>query len=83
MSGRTLKLSLDDEAVAVLEQLRQESGHTHLAEVLRDALGVYNSLRELKRERPDWVFAMVNREAGELQELHIPTLARAYAKETP
>ena len=71
---RKIQLVLDEEAQKVLLELQAASGAESMAAVLRDALGVYYSLREILNSEPDMTLALINRERSEMQELVIPTI---------
>lgn len=62
-----------------LAALQEATGAGSMAEVLRDALGVYNSLRDMLASGGQKKLALVDRNAGELQELFIPSLMRGAA----
>lgn len=72
---KKIQLVLDEQAQATLEGLVEATNAESMAHVLRDALGVYNSLYELLRESgPSAQLAIVDRVRQELQELNIPSL---------
>jgi hypothetical protein len=76
-SKKKIQLVLDEEAQTTLEALRHATGAASMAEVLRDALGVYNSLRDmLAAEGQNRRLALIDRSAGEMQELIIPSLMK-------
>lgn len=74
MSGKTVQLHLDQEVLDMLDRLQSATGARSLIEVFRDALGVYFALHAMRSEYPGKVLALVDHVAGEMQELHIPTL---------
>lgn len=78
MAKQRIQILLDEDAQTTLTVLQEATGARSMAEVLRDALGVYNSLHEMLSE-PGKCLALVNREAGEMQELFIPSLMRSAA----
>jgi hypothetical protein len=71
---KKIQLVLDEEAQATLEGLVEATHAESMAHVLRDALGVYNSLHKLLSESPSAQLALVDRVRQELQELNIPSL---------
>jgi hypothetical protein len=74
---KKIQLVLDDEAVKTLEDLQAVTGAGSMTEVLRDALGVYSSLRELlTRGDGHHQLAIVDKAAGEFQELTIPSFQK-------
>lgn len=77
---KKIQLVLDEEAQATLQALQDSTGAGSMAEVLRDALGVYNSLRDMLTDGGGQKrLALIDRSAGELQELIIPSLLRGTA----
>jgi len=75
---KTIRLVCDDEAVRVLERLRERAGFESQAEVLRHALGIYNSLAQLlDAASAETKIAFVDRKAQTVQEVKIPGLKRA------
>lgn len=72
--SKTIQLVLDDEALSTLTRLQEQTRASSLAEVLRDALGVYNALRDLLVE--DTVLLLNHRSTGEVQPVVIPSLTR-------
>lgn len=75
-SRKRIQLVLDAEAQKVLEKLQAATGANSMAEVLRDALGVYDSLHEMLAEDEQNTLAIVDRKRSRMQELHVPSLAR-------
>lgn len=76
MTAKKIQLVLDEEAQNTLAELQLATGAASMAEVLRDALGVYNSLRHMLAADQRKSLAMVDRGAGQMQELLIPSLMR-------
>jgi hypothetical protein len=76
MSKKKIELVLDDEAMSALAVLQNETTADNLAEVLRDALGVYRSLRDLLGRDGDKRLAIVDSTFGELRELTIPSFQK-------
>ena len=74
-----IQLNLDAEARKILLDLVARTSAESMAEVLRDALGVYNSLHDMLAKDEGNRLALVNREAGTMQELNIPTLTGRWA----
>lgn len=73
---KKIQLVLDDDAVKTLSELQAMTGAGTMTEVLRDALGVYSSLRELLSRSQGGQLAIVDKVAGEFQELTIPSFQR-------
>jgi len=73
---KKIQLVLDDEAVKTLSELQAVTGASTMTEVLRDALGVYSSLRELLSRSSGTQLAIVDKSIGEFQELTIPSFQR-------
>lgn len=76
--SKKIQLALDEEAVSTLELLLQQTGAQSMAEVLRDALGVYSSLRDLLAGNAGCELALIDRRAGEFQALTIPSFQRSH-----
>lgn len=75
MSKKKIQLVLDEQALNTLESLRVATHAESMAHVLRDALGVYNSLYELLRENGSGAqLAIIDRARQEMQELSVPSL---------
>lgn len=70
----TIKLVLDREAVKTLQALQEMTRRATMGEVLRDAVGVYWSLAEMKRDYSASVLALVTPDKKTLREIRIPTL---------
>lgn len=75
---RKIQLVLDREAQATLAALQNATGAGSMTEVMRDALRVYNSLRDMVQDGRKGL-ALVDRNAGEMQEIVIPSLMRKAA----
>ncbi len=74
--SKKLQLVLDEESLTVLQALQTATGAASMAEVLRDALGVYSSLQTMLEAQPQQKLALIDREAGTMQELFVPSLLR-------
>jgi hypothetical protein len=74
MATKKIQLVLDEDAQAALEALVKATHAESMAHVLRDALGVYNSLYELLSANGTAQLALVDKTRHELQELQIPSL---------
>lgn len=72
--GKRVELVLDDEALAALESLQSKTRAGSIADVLRAALGVYNSLQDMLSRGDGKRLALLDRGAGEFTELAIPSL---------
>lgn len=75
---KKIQLLLDEPAQDTLAALQQATGANSAAEVLRDALGVYNSLCGLLNGT-GLRLALLDRSSGTMQELIIPSLLRTVA----
>lgn len=73
--AKTIKLVLDDAAEETLERLRALTGANSPAEVLRAALGTYAALQGILSAGVGEL-ALLDRQAGTVQALTIPTLDR-------
>lgn len=76
--SKKVQLVLDDDAVECIEALQAATGASGMSEVLRDALGLYNELFKMTRDKTR-TLAMLNRQAGEFQELSVPSFERMQA----
>jgi hypothetical protein len=76
VTRKKVHLLLDDEAQATLLALQTATGASSAAEVMRDALAVYNSLQEMLEADPKYRLALYHRSAGTIQELFVPSLMR-------
>ncbi len=74
---KRIQLVLDANAQETLEALQRRTGATSMTEVLRDALGVYNSLAGIVLDHGG-VLCSLDRARQEFQELTIPSLHRGH-----
>jgi hypothetical protein len=73
---RKINIEFDDEALDTLERLREGTNAPSVAAVLRDALGVYSSLYDMLPPQSGKRLALIDRDTGQLQQLHVPSLSR-------
>lgn len=77
MTSRKIQLVLDEDAVATLTTLQELTGARSMTEVIRSALAVYKSLHEFAHA-DERCLALVDREAGTMQELIILPFRREH-----